>query len=129
MEKIGIFEMEELKNYTLSEHERVEMSEMMKAATKYHYARGEKHIAFLTLLENDFEIIPEGFTAVYMRDEECQVVPNALIEKVKLMSLGGFDHAPEDHELHLFIDRWTMAGQWLNTSIIELVCHWMDENL
>lgn len=117
MERFGILEMAQMTE--------VEKNTVVKRAAK----SGQPHFAFITLMENDFQMIPEGFTGVYMRDEECQIVPNGLIQDIKQVSIGGFDHVPEDHELHLFINRWSEEGTQLNFKIIEMVTKWMDENL
>lgn len=85
---------------------------------------------FRTVLENNFQIVPEGFTAVYLGDEELQVVPNEIIPRIKRMvQIKGFSHVPEDHELYLFANRWDANGQYLNAVIIEMVCHWLDLKL
>jgi len=114
MENLGILEMAEMES-------QIKGLELPKASDKQH--------AVLTILGNDFQIIPEGFTAVYLRDEECQIVPNDLLPKIKQMSTDGFDDVPEDHELHLFTNWRTAKGFWLNARIIELVIDWMYPNL
>jgi hypothetical protein len=113
MERMGILEMDELQKL-----------EVLRNAAK----GGQPDFAFITILENDFDMIPEGFTGVYMRDWPCQIVPDQLLDKIKQFSVGGFDHAPEDHELHLFLSRDSAVGKWLKSKIFELTEKWLNEN-
>jgi|GEM_PF-6523244 len=114
MERMGILEMNEL--------HKAELIRQLENDSKPSFA-------FTTLLENDFSCIPEGFTGIYMRDDECQIVPNELLPKIKEMSLGGFDDAPEDHELHLFVGKRTVTGFFMSNQIVEMVHRWLDKEI
>ncbi len=118
MERIGIIEMAMM-----------DLVQDQKVAATKSLKESKNQFAFVTLLKNDFQAIPEGFTGVYMRRIECHIVPNALLSKIKMMAIGGFEHIPEDHELRLLADRYSPEGNWLNVRIIELISQWMDENL
>jgi hypothetical protein len=116
MERMGILEMAEL-----ARHSPIKGLRAPKDPEKLH--------VFTMLLANNFQIIEEGFTGVYMRDEECQIVPNELLPRIMEICLGGFDHAPEDHELHLFASPLTPAGSWMRHCIMQLMTDWMDRNI
>lgn len=137
-ERIGIFEMAALTKFPRKsqlirkaireESIKLHQLEQIRKAQRVSKEK-EMRFAFLTILANNFMIIPEGFTGVFMRNTECQIIPDALIPSIKALTVNGFEHIPEDHELHLFIERASTTGRAVNSRILEVVKKWMDDNI
>ncbi|TKT89501.1 hypothetical protein [Dyadobacter frigoris] len=119
MERLGILELTEI---TATDRQ-AEAIAMVEAANLTNQEM------FLTVMRNDFEKILEGFTGVYLRDYQYQIVPNELIPAIKEISLHGFSDVPEDHELFLFVDWFTAEGRAVGREILEMVTNWLEEHL
>ena len=95
--------------------------------------RGEKSIwkqfTFQTILKNDFNSIPPNFTAVFLRCAPVQLVPNELLLEIKLLSVRGFMHDPDNTRLICFYNVTEPEGEKLYREIMAHVVQWMDKTL
>lgn len=88
-----------------------------------------KYKIFRTILDNDFNSIPENFTAVFLRGTPVQIVPDDCIREIKLMSLRGFFHENNESRFVCFCDANSKEGQRLFRDIMECVVKWMSVRL
>jgi hypothetical protein len=88
-----------------------------------------KFDAFHTVLDNNFNRVPHGWTVVYLRSTPVQIVPDCLLDNVKELSMNGFAHDPEESCLVCLYDARSEEGMVVFRLIMELVVDWLDANL
>lgn len=119
MERLGILELTEIS----AADRQAEAIEIIKAS------KLTNQDIFLTVMTNNFDLIPEGFTGVYFRDYQYQIVPNELLPAIKELSVKGFHDIPEDHEFFLLVDWFRPEGRETGKAILNLVMDWLETHL
>jgi len=112
MERFGILEME-----FVADLHRIEEREQTKFS------------AFRTILDNNFNFIPAGWSVVFLRNTPVQILPDALLIDIKEISTRGFMHDSEDKRLVCLYDANTEEGRAMFRAIMGLVVGWLDANM
>src|SRR5690606_34244232 len=73
------------------------------------------------LASNNYREIPEGYTAIYLRDEPVCVIPDRLKLAVKQLSPRGFFDIAEDRFMMLPVEKNTPEGAELEQQLTDLV--------
>jgi hypothetical protein len=89
----------------------------------------DKFKAFHIILENNFNEIPENYTAVFLRGTPVQVVPDYCIREIRFLSLRGFFHEINERRFVCKYNAGSEEGIQLYRAIMDCVVRWMDQNL
>lgn len=79
------------------------------------------------LASNNYREIPEGYTAIYLRDEPVCVIPDRLKLAVKQLSPRGFFDIAEDRFMMLPVEKNTPEGAELEQQLTDLVVNYIHE--
>ncbi len=106
----------------------VEMA-VISGLNKLDETQGSKYKAFRTILENNFNNVPENYTTVFLRSTPVQVVPDDCIREIKLISSRGFFYENNESRFICFYSASSEEGDGIYRQIIECVVKWMSINL
>lgn len=103
--------------------------EVIAKANQTAETQPEKYKAFHVILANNFNEIPENYTAVFLRGTPVQIVPDDCLREIKLLSSQGFFRENNERRFVCKYDAGSEEGIKLYRAIMECVTRWMDKYL